>query len=388
MAYENLFFQVVRYKTLRCVVFAVIAVALFFNFYILLSSQLSLKDDSQNMLSSSGPDRDSRGIIAREIAWDSRTSSPRQGISPRNKKVIKLGDNIIHDSSVSTVSKHIHTDPTILHDCQRWCRRHMSPPYQLSAVLLVRVYRHDLAGLSSREMLQWLFYLRYAGFDHVFVYDAYVSKNESQYHVLLPLVQSGYVSYVDWSAHNPYTIKGTQITAYQHCIDHYGKNLTWHMAIDIDEYPFSPNDVEPHFMQRFLHNFSVRNPRVSQITLQNYLFLGKPLDPQFYPLLIARFKRRTHKKANDLGKSVFRVAQIQKAEVHHNTMRDGKTTDCDARVMRLNHYWGARLQQWGEDTPKILRLTETDYSIKPIVDRLNRCSECFGADSLYRKRWN
>lgn len=387
MAYAKLFFQVVRYKTLRCCVFAVIVVALFLNFYIL----LSMKDDNEIILRSSSHDRDSRVIIARdtlEIVWYSHTSSLQLGMSTRNKEAIKQGDNIIHGPSISTVSRNIHTDPTISHDCQLWCRRHMRSPYQLSAVLLVRVYRQDLAGLSSREMLQWLFYLRYAGFDHVFVYDAYVSKNESQYHVLLPLVQSGYVSYVDWSGHNPYTIKGTQVSAYQHCIDNYGKNLTWHMAIDIDEYPFSPNDTKPDFMQRFLRNFSVRNPLVSQITLQNYLFLGKPLDPQSYPLLIARLRRRTHKKANDLGKSVFRVAQVEKAEVHHNKMRDGKTIDCDNRVMRLNHYWGARLQKWGEDTPETLRLTEIDYSIKPIVDRLNRCSECFGTDSLYRKRWN
>ena len=326
-----------------------------------------------------------------------RSSSPQLNILLKPEKhgdakqdgLLKSEENKRQNNpSLSTDSIDIHSHPTLSHECYNWCRHDQSSPYMLSAVLLVRVYRQDRAGLSSREIFQWLFYLRYAGFEHVFVYDAYVSKNESQYHVLSSLIQSGYVTYIDWSAHNPYTIRGTQVSAYQHCIDNYRSNLTWHMAIDIDEYPFSPFDMKPNFMQRFLHNFSVKHPLVSQITLQNYLFLGKPLDPQSNPFLIARFRRRTHEKANDLGKSVFQVAQLLKAEVHHNYMRHGKTIDCNAQVMRLNHYWGARLQNWGEDTPRILDITETDYSIKPIVDRLNRCSQCFGADNLYIKRWN
>ncbi|CAB4008349.1 Hypothetical predicted protein [Paramuricea clavata] len=389
--------QVVRYKTMWYFVVVVISVTLVTNLFIIFPTAFSMHDEHDSMRSSfinaRLPRVDSRriGQDSRDVAWDSRTS-----FSPPEKPVDTTQDGLITtertarmpDPSLSTGGRNIHSDPTISQECQNLYRHHMSPPYRLSAVLLVRVYRHDRAGLSSREMLQWLFYLRYAGFDHVFVYDAYVGKKESQYHVLLPLVQSGYITYVDWSAYNPYTIKGTQISAYQDCVDNYGSNLTWHMAIDIDEYPFSPIDVEPNFMQRFLHNFSVENPHVSQITLQNYLFLGKPLDSQDNPFLIARLRRRTHKKGNDLGKSVFRVAQMRTAEVHHNEMRDGKTIDSDAQVMRLNHYWGARLQDWGEDTPRILKLTETDYSVKPIVDRLNRCSKYFGTGSLYMKRWN
>jgi hypothetical protein len=392
MVCSKLLFQVVRYKTLRYFMFLVITVALFTNIFILLPTNSPVNDENDSVLRSfihtRFPRVDSRGIAqhSREIALDARTSLPQTLSQPKKPRDTKQDGLLNSEKTTSTQSRNIRSHPTIPHECQNWCRRHMSPPYQLSAVLLVRVYRHDRAGLSSREMLQWLFYLRYAGFEHVFVYDAYVSKNESQYHVLSSLVQSGYVTYVDWSAHNPYTIKGTQISAYQDCIDKNRNNLTWHMAIDIDEYPFSPADVEPNFMQRFVHNFSIENPRVSQVTLQNYLFLGKPLEAN--PFLIARLRRRTHEKANDLGKSVFRVAQMRTAEVHHNTMRVGMTVDSDSKVMRLNHYWGARLQDWGEDTHKILDITETDYSIKPIVDRLNRCANCFGTDSLYIKRWN
>jgi hypothetical protein len=391
------FLQVSRYKTLRCFVLVVITVALVTNVFILFSTKPSLDDKNDSVLKLFIHARvthvDSRGIAPYSRAEvDSHLSSlqldrNRYNTDTQQDGLLKSEGNDQKQQSALD-SKNIHSHPTLPHECQDWCRHRQSSPYLLSAVLLVRVYRHDRAGLSSREIFQWLFYLRYAGFEHVFVYDAYVSKNESQYDVLSPLVQSGYVTYIDWSAHNPYTIKGTQIAAYQHCVDTYRSNLTWHMAIDIDEYPFSPLDVEPNFMQRFLHNFSIKNPLVSQMTLQNYLFLGKPLDPQTYPFLIARLRRRTHKKANDLGKSVFRVSHLDTAQVHHNKMRLGKTTDVNAATIRLNHYWGARVQNWGEDTQKVLDITETDYSIKPIVDRLNHCSRCFGADNLYVKRWN
>ena len=275
-------------------------------------------------------------------------------------------------------------------DCKTWCRRGegLQPPYHLTAVLLVRVYRRDPAGLTSREMLQWLYYLRYAGFEHVFVYDAYVTKNESQYDVLAALIQSGYVTYEDWSSHNPYSIKDTQIAAYQDCVDKYGKNVTWQVAIDIDEYLFSPVDLEPNFMQRFLRNYSQKHPDISQITLQNYLFLGKPLDHRANPLLIDRIMRRTHEPANGLGKSIYRSSDIQLAQVHHNDMRSGRSVDCDSKLLRMNHYWGARLQNWGGDTPDILEKTEPDYSIQPIAHRINRCSNCLGADGMYTRRWN
>lgn len=317
---------------------------------------------------------------------------PRWNLSNKARETMSLEK----PPETTNLQKPRETTSQVLSDCDTWCHRgeNLSPPYNMSlkynltAVLLVRVYRDDRAGLTGREMLQWLFYLRYAGFDHVFIYDAYVAKSESQYDVLNPLIQSGYVTYIDWSVHNPYTIEGTQIAAYQHCVNKYGKTVRWQMAIDIDEYPFSPIDVEQNFMQRFLKKYTIENPDISQITLANYLFLGKPLDHQTNPLLIDRIRRRTRKRANDLGKSLYKSSHIQSAQVHHNDMRKGRSVDCDPRMLHLNHYWGARLQDWGEDTPKVLKMTEPDFSMKPIIDEINRCSKCLGEDSLYVRRWN
>lgn len=274
--------------------------------------------------------------------------------------------------------------------CTTWCHRgeRLSPPYNLTAVLLVRIYPPDLAGLTSREMLQWLHYLRYAGFQHVYVYDAYVYKSESQEDVLTSLIQSGYVTYIDWSAYNPYTIQGTQVAAYQDCLNRFGKDSKWQAAIDIDEYPFSPSDLEENFMERFLVKYSLNYPDVSEITMKNYLFLGKPLDNETHPLLIDRIRRRTHKPANALVKPIYKPLNVKAAQVHHNYLGKGYSQDSEPELLRMNHYWGARLQNWGEDTPKILEITRPDFSIRPIIYRINNCSKCLGRNSLYVRRWN
>ena len=41
----------------------------------------------------------------------------------------------------------------------------------------------------------------------------------------------------------------------------------------------------------------------------------------------------------------------------------------------MNHYWGARLQNWGEDTAEILAMTEEDMGMEPIVRAFKECEK-------------
>ncbi len=248
------------------------------------------------------------------------------------------------------------------------------PPFLISAVLLIRIYETDKANLTSREMLQWLQYLRYAGIEHVYVYDAWVHEGESQEAVLGALINKGFVTYIDWHKYNPYTIQGTQVAAYQHCIDHYRSETTWQTAIDIDEYPFAPKDTEPGFFYRYVQNIKkLLGEDVSEVTMHNFLYLGKPLNKEF---LIDRVRRRTPNPSNNLVKPIY-IPHNLKSQVHHNILKKGRTTNASPEKLRMNHYWGARLQNWGEDTPEILDMTIPDYSIQPIVAALTECKHLF-----------
>lgn len=253
--------------------------------------------------------------------------------------------------------------------CQDWVNRAPKPPFFLTAVLLVRIYAADKAKLTSKELKMWLQYLRYAGVEHVYVYDAWVHESESQLNTLRAFAEDGYVTYTDWHTHNPYTIGGTQVASYQHCIDNFKEENQWQAAIDIDEYPFSPKDTSPGFLYRYIKDYSTYHPQISEITMQNFLFLGKPQPKE---LMIERLMRRTPKPANPLVKPIY-ISKNVRAGVHHNSLRKGRSINAPSGELRMNHYWGARLQNWGEDTPEILGKTIPDDSMQPITDAFKAC---------------
>ena len=286
------------------------------------------------------------------------------------------------------------SDESLIQYCRSWCHgkaENLSKPYFLTAVLLVRIYVKDLAQLTTRELRQWLYYLRYAGFEHVYVYDAFVFKEESQAQALKHFIDEGFVTYVDWSHRAfPYSISGTQHSAYQDCINKFGHESMWQAAIDIDEYPFSPTDQQPKFVQRQVAGFSKTMSTASELTMQNFLFLGKPLDSNEHPLLIDRLWRRTHGPANLLVKPIYKPSHVSSATVHHNALSKGRSVDFPVNMLRMNHYWGARLQNWGEDTPEIIARTQPDTSMETLVKNLKDCvTHCLpSVDLVYRKQWN
>lgn len=255
--------------------------------------------------------------------------------------------------------------------CAEWVSRVPKAPYFLTVVMNVRIYETDKAKLTTKELKAWLQYLRYAGVEHVYLYDAWLHKNESQLAPLRVFIDEGYITYTDWHTHNPYSTKNTSVAAYQDCIDRRKGENTWQVAIDLDEFPFSPTDTAPGFLYRFVQQLSKHNPRVSEISMQNYLYLGKPLDKD---LLIERLLRRTPDASNRLVKPIYKPSNVR-ADIHHNRLKRGRLMVAPDKELRLNHYWGTRLQNWGEDTPEILGKTEHDNSILPIVDAFKNCED-------------
>ena len=167
----------------------------------------------------------------------------------------------------------------------------------------------------------------------------------------------------------PYSIAGTQHTAYQHALDHYRNLSTWQIAFDMDEYPFSSVDLEAGFLTQFLARYSQKYPTVSEFSMKNFLFLGKPSNET---LVLDRILRRTPKPANALDKPMYKTDCVSRVQVHHNTLKCGKSKDVDPVDLRNNHYWGARLQKWGDDTPEILAKTVPDESAREIAQAMKK----------------
>ena len=248
-----------------------------------------------------------------------------------------------------------------------------SPPYFLTAVFIVRVYEKDLSELTTAEIKQWLVYLQYAGVQHVYLYDLWYLPGEAQREPLDVFIREGYLTYIDRHGLNPFVYQTSQVPCYQQCIDVFGRDSVWQTAIDIDEYPFSPEDTSPGFLSRFVDMYSTENPSVSEITMQNFLYLGeKDKSKEF---LIDQLWRHTHGPANALVKPIYKPVDISRAQVHHNVKARGQTRDAPSSSLRMNHYWGARLQNWGPDTEESLAKTEEDRRMEPILAAFQTCEK-------------
>ena len=207
----------------------------------------------------------------------------------------------------------------------------------------------------------------------MYLYDAWVTEDESQIEELEPFINDKFVTYTDWHEHNLYTLP-MQTKCYQDCLDRFGLESTWQAAIDIDEYPFAPIDTEPDFLARFVEKYAAKNPDVSEICMQNYLFLGKPISKNERELLIERLWRRDPSPSNRLVKPIYKPTDV-KAAIHHNIILKGRSKNAPVGELRMNHYWGARLQNWGEDTPEILARTIEDHSMEKIVKKFKKCEK-------------
>ena len=105
---------------------------------------------------------------------------------------------------------------------------------------------------------------------------------------------------------------------------------------------------------------------MSEWTINNFLFLGKPLKVQH---VLKRYLRRTPNPENTLDKPIIRTSDIRNVELHHNELSRSISMDANSGEIVMNHYWGARLQNLGDDTKEILAKTIPDYSMITLVDK-------------------
>lgn len=238
-------------------------------------------------------------------------------------------------------------------------------PTTIMAVIHVRLYAEDKAKLTRVELRQWIKVMRWAGVDDVVLYDNGMDKSEQ----VLDLCEELGVRYHLWNERNSQDGKSTihqwwayKLDAYDHAAKHY-QDYDWHIAFDMDEIPFAPEDQEAGYLRRILKEHATRDPSVSEWSFKNYIFVGHPSTTG---PLYTRYVRRNNGPHNALNKPIYKP-QCIKAAFHHNHLTCGTSKEFNASKMRMNHYWGGRLSNWGELSQSLMESTIEDTSILPMM---------------------
>lgn len=221
--------------------------------------------------------------------------------------------------------------------------------FYLTELLQVRIYAEDKARWSVNELKQWMHYLFLAGVQHIYLCDHYAFDREKLDGALERYIRLRLVTYLAWGkVRDPMS---AQIRCYQRFVGRYRRRHVWQMAVDMDEYPFAPNDTGEDFLVRYLRAFP---GHVTEISMPNFLMLGR--GDRSGGLVVERINRIV-RQSNALVKPIYRPQWVN-ANVHHNHLLSGTRVDADPDRLMMVHYWGARSQRWGPDTPQILLITK------------------------------
>lgn len=252
----------------------------------------------------------------------------------------------------------------------------------LAELLQVRIYEDDKAKWTLKELKQWMHYIFLAGVQHIYLCDHYKYEHEKLDVPLKRYTDAGLVTYYAWSSiRHPMT---AQVRCYQKIIDDFKSKHTWQIAVDMDEYPYSPIDSKEDFLIRYLKNITATIPNpvsLTEISMNNYLMMGQ--GDRSKDLVIERINRMTPKPANILVKPIYKPSRVR-ANIHHNILRGGKNIVARDEELRMLHYWGARTQNWGPDTPKVLSITQPmDRMVKEWAPQVRNSLLAFGETDAF-----
>ena len=140
----------------------------------------------------------------------------------------------------------------------------------LAAAFRVRIYKEDKAKWTIRELKQWFHYMFWAGVEHIFLCDHFMTESEILKNQLQLYIKSNVLTYIPWNV-GRHTLQN-QVQCYQKIIDEYGKFTTWQIAVDMDEFPYVHNDTNEGFLARYLHQF---DENIAEISMPNFVLLGQ-----------------------------------------------------------------------------------------------------------------
>ncbi|MEW8543333.1 MAG: glycosyltransferase family 92 protein [Candidatus Thiodiazotropha sp.] len=241
--------------------------------------------------------------------------------------------------------------------------------FYLSAVVRVRLYNEDKARWTVSEFKQWLHYQFWAGAEHIYICNHFLNETENLEKPLEKYIALGLVTLFSWNHIN--AIRGSktysadnannQDSCYQHVLEKYRNQSVWQYNFDMDENPYCPSDQTEGFLARFLRNISEsekdkpQSKQTVDIRVQNFILHGQ--GDRTRNTAYDRINRITPHIANGNWKTIYKPKFVDDIGMHGVKKRHGKMVVAEPRKLKMLHYWGARVQQWGPDTPALKKFT-------------------------------
>ncbi len=183
--------------------------------------------------------------------------------------------------------------------------------YFLVQVLCVRIYAHDKAKWTVRELKQWIHYMFYAGVEHIFLCDHYENENEVLQKHLHNYTDKNLITYIPFPT-TKMTL-GHQAQCYNSIVSKHKHDIEWQMSLDMDEFPYVENDTKEGFLIRYIKSLP---SDVVEVLMPNYLMLGQ--GDRSRNMTIERYVHisciTTMRKTN--AKWIFHESQISDSNPH------------------------------------------------------------------------
>ena len=243
--------------------------------------------------------------------------------------------------------------------------KHIKHLPKIHAVLLVRIFEDDVAGWTKSDLSQWIDYMKFSGVSHIYLYDNYhteVEKLEDWCKAYFPNL----VTYHNWNESISENVGGTKVTAYRNAVKHYKAASDWQISIDMNEFPFAPNDRDSNFLARTLLALYNIYPRAGEFSIHGVQFVGKSRYGQNH--IMTKYVRRDPYSSVEDVKPIYRPRKVLFKAIHVDKMKlSNEIYDIPSEVLRLNRYRGKEFPSWSRDWDEIENRTTEDLTAQRVI---------------------